>query len=294
VLEDATTNVVVATGTDRGGNEVSAEDTVTVETYLPFVEEPDPEISVVKTVDRPEAVEPGGVFNYTVVVTNTGSSTVTLTSVVDDKFGTVYEGEGIVLRPGESRQFNFQMTHKAEGEYKNTVVATAVDAHGGEATASDSARVVVRKSGISVVKSSDAPEGGVLAGSEVTYTYVVTNTGQVTLYDIVATDDKLGVVGEAATLAPGESVTFTVTTVLDETTTNVVVVTGKDKDGNQVRGEDTVTVETYLPYHENDPKPKKQNPPFLPYTGGTIAALIAASTVSMLIGGYLYKKSKED
>ncbi|MCL2503473.1 MAG: hypothetical protein FWE94_02535, partial [Coriobacteriia bacterium] len=88
----------------------------------------------------------------------------------------------------------------------NRVDVKGTDDRGNEAEAYDTATVEFTPVApeISVVKSSDAPEGGVLAGSEVTYTYVVTNTGRVTLYGVVATDDKLGVVGEAETLAPGE------------------------------------------------------------------------------------------
>ncbi|MCL2503953.1 MAG: hypothetical protein FWE94_05015 [Coriobacteriia bacterium] len=283
------TNRVDVVGTDDNGNETKAYDTATVEfSHVP------PIIEVTKEVDKPEAVEPGGIFNYTVVVTNTGSKAVTLTKVSDDKYGVLYEGADITLLPGGSEQFGFQMTHNLEGEYKNTVYATAVDDNGESITVSDDAKVIVRKSGISVTKTSDAPKGGVPYGSKVTYTYIVKNVGKITLYDVVATDNKLGIVGRVAKLEPGESVTFTKTTILNETTTNIVVAIGKDKDGNIVRDDDTVTVETFLPYNEDDPKyPKKQNPPLLPYTGGTIATLFIASGVSVLIGGYLRRRVEE-
>ncbi|MDD5645873.1 MAG: hypothetical protein PHW86_01745, partial [Candidatus Bipolaricaulis sp.] len=43
----------------------------------------------------------------------------------------------------------------------------------------------------------------------VTWTYVVTNTGNVTLTDILVTDDHLGTIGTVASLAPGETTTLT-------------------------------------------------------------------------------------
>jgi hypothetical protein len=52
----------------------------------------------------------------------------------------------------------------------------------------------------------DDPTGPeVPIGSEVTYTYVVTNNGLVPLHGIIVGDDKLGTICKAATLAPGES-----------------------------------------------------------------------------------------
>ncbi|MBC7220523.1 lamin tail domain-containing protein [Candidatus Bipolaricaulota bacterium] len=56
----------------------------------------------------------------------------------------------------------------------------------------------------------DTPPGPmVLAGSTVTWTYEVTNTGNVTLTDVVVTDDKAGPIGTIPTLAPGASATLT-------------------------------------------------------------------------------------
>jgi hypothetical protein len=52
----------------------------------------------------------------------------------------------------------------------------------------------------------DEPDGPVVpVGSEVTYTYVVTNNGLVPLIGIIVADDKLGTICKIPTLAPGES-----------------------------------------------------------------------------------------
>ncbi|MBS9773501.1 MAG: VCBS domain-containing protein, partial [Gammaproteobacteria bacterium] len=57
------------------------------------------------------------------------------------------------------------------------------------------------------------------AGSKVTYTFTVTNTGKVSVTDMVITDAKLGLTGDKAlkvggTLAPNESATVTATNIL--------------------------------------------------------------------------------
>ncbi len=46
-------------------------------------------------------------------------------------------------------------------------------------------------------------------GSVVTFTYIVTNTGNITLTNIVVTDNQLGVIGTIPSLAPGASATLT-------------------------------------------------------------------------------------
>ena len=56
-----------------------------------------------------------------------------------------------------------------------------------------------------------APGPMVLVGSTVTWTYEVTNTGNVTLTNIVVTDDQEGSIGTISSLAPGASQTLTKT-----------------------------------------------------------------------------------
>jgi len=211
-----------------------------------------PTLEVVKSVSPLEMNMPGGSFSYSVTVTNTSIEPVKVTLVEDDVYGVVYqwvaEAPEIWLAPDESRVFEFAMDHTTPGEYPNTVEATVVDNDGSSASASDDAVVNVWNPAIRVVKTSDAPDGIVARGTLVTYTYVVTNVGDVDLFDIVVTDDKLGVVGTLEMLAVGASETFTASAVLEDSTTNVVVATGEDKNGEKVSDDDTVTVETFVPF----------------------------------------------
>ncbi|MBW6469060.1 MAG: hypothetical protein K0B85_07895 [Coriobacteriia bacterium] len=57
----------------------------------------------------------------------------------------------------------------------------------------------------------DDPTGPeILVGGDVVWTYVVTNTGDVTLYDVTINDDDVGVVVVWSSIAPGDSQTATV------------------------------------------------------------------------------------
>ena len=90
---------------------------------------------------------------------------------------------------------------------------------------------------IQIVKTAgDAADGTTLRtdaiGAEVTYTYKVTNIGRTYLKDVTVTDDILGTIGTAGTLAPGASATLTKTAVISEDTTNIGTVTGTPCDNN--------------------------------------------------------------
>jgi hypothetical protein len=78
----------------------------------------------------------------------------------------------------------------------------------------------------------------------VTYTYVVTNTGDTTLLNVSVDDDKLGHVGDIPSLAPGQSVTLTKDAVLGEAgqLTNIGTAVGTDQLGAQVQDTDDETV----------------------------------------------------
>ena len=240
-------NIVTAKAVDNEGNEATAtaNASVTVTDVMPTLE-------VVKSVTPLEMNMPGGTFDYSVTVTNTSVEPVKVTLVEDDVYGIVYQWTAgapeIWLAPGESRVFEFSMDHTAPGEYPNTVDATVEDNEGNPASASDDAVVTVWNPAIQVVKSSDAPDGLVPRGTLVTYTYVVTNVGDVDLFDIVVTDDKLGEIGTLPFLAVGASETFTASAILEDTTTNVVVATGVDKNEDEVSDDDAVVVETFVPF----------------------------------------------
>ena len=94
---------------------------------------------------------------------------------------------------------------------------------------------------IEIVKTVD--EETVPIGTTVTYTYVVTNTGDTTLYDISVDDDIMGHIGDIEVLEPGQSVTLTKDFVVgDEPVTNVGTAEGEDILGHSVSADDDATV----------------------------------------------------
>ncbi|MFZ0547434.1 MAG: hypothetical protein WAM60_18455, partial [Candidatus Promineifilaceae bacterium] len=83
-------------------------------------------------------------------------------------------------------------------------------------------------------------------GTDVTYCYYMTNTGNVTASLHTVTDDQLGTVlgpGFPATVGPGNSAWFTVTTLITQTTVNSATWTTTDaQGGNAASASDSATV----------------------------------------------------
>lgn len=87
---------------------------------------------------------------------------------------------------------------------------------------------------IDIAESSDAPTTGVAPGTTVTYTYVVTNVGDVALMNAVVTDSQFGAVGVIpGPLAPGASQTLTTQAILTETTEDTSSVVASDAYGRE-------------------------------------------------------------
>jgi hypothetical protein len=77
----------------------------------------------------------------------------------------------------------------------------------------------------------------------VTYTYLVTNTGDTTLFDISVNDDVIGPIGTIDSLAVGASTTLTGTFVVgDSPTINIGTASGNDILGRTVTDEDDAVV----------------------------------------------------
>ncbi len=246
-------NVVTVTAVDNDQTVVD-DDAAAVVTFEDVL----PSLTVAKTAEPAWMIMPGGTFTYTAAVTNTSAERVQILSVSDDVAGTIYawdvEGPEVWLALDETREFTFTSDHTAPGVFTNTVTAVVADNEGNEASAMDSAQVVVTDPAISVVKSSNAPEKGIELGKPtlVTYTYVVKNIGDVPLFDVEVRDDQLGVIGTIDELAVDQTVTMTKSVTLTDGVTNVVTVTGYDEHENLVSDEDSVTIDSYLPFTEVD------------------------------------------
>jgi gliding motility-associated-like protein/uncharacterized repeat protein (TIGR01451 family) len=209
---------------------------------------PMPSISLIKTgtyVDN----APVGTYNagdqitYTFTVTNTGNVPLTNVTITDPKV-TVVGGPIATLAAGATNSNTFTATYTltqadiTAGSFTNT--ATVTGTHNGQTyTATDSDTKTFVMPSISLIKTGtyvdNAPVGTYNAGDQITYTFTVTNTGNVPLTNVTITDPKVTVVGgPIATLAVGatNSNTFTATYTLTQADitagsfTNTATVTG--------------------------------------------------------------------
>ncbi len=235
IINVDTTNVVIATGNAPTGDTVSDNDSASVDVI-------NPAIDVEKTAN-PTTILPGETVTYTYVVTNTGDVELTSIALNDDKLGTI-TCPSTTLAVGASMTCTATATINVDTT--NVVIATGNAPTGDTVSDNDSASVDVINPAIDVEKTANPTM--IRSGRTVTYTYVVTNTGDVTLTNVVLTDNKLGTITCPATeLVVGASMTCTKTAIITVDTTNVATVTGNAPNGDIVKDNDTAFVDVIHP-----------------------------------------------
>jgi uncharacterized repeat protein (TIGR01451 family) len=232
------TNVATVTGftTQQPNVPVSHTDDAVVEIIAP-------DITIIKTAGD---ASNGGVYTteafpsnvtYTYVVTNTGDTALSGITVKDDN-GTAATGDDFTVTcPKAALAIDESMTCSAvrtvNTHRTNIAVATGTSPAEDEVTDDDDAIVNVVTPSIKIVKTAGTAADGAsfttLAGP-VTYTYVVTNTGETALSGVIVTDDNgtPGTPGDdfsatcpKSTLAIGESMTCTKTVSVSTNRTNI-------------------------------------------------------------------------
>jgi len=162
-----------------------------------------PAIQVQKS--GPAEAHEGDTVTYTFKVTNTGDVALTNVTVVDDVLGNI----------GTINSLDVGATTTLTKDYKipspstsvdNTVTACGNDPLSLQVCDTDHHHLTPKHPAITVVKSGPATA---TAGQTITYTFVVTNTGDIDLTNVQVTDDKLGSVGTVASLPVGASTTLT-------------------------------------------------------------------------------------
>ena len=148
----------------------------------------------------------GSTVTFTYVVTNTGNVPLADVAVTDDKLGPIAGPSSAATptatacstspRPGPSRR----PPPPLAGQYTNTGTVTGTPAAGPPVTDSNPDNHFGDAPAIHLVKlvngqDDDTATGPhVAVGSTVTFTYLVTNTGNVPLANVVVADDKLGTI----------------------------------------------------------------------------------------------------
>jgi uncharacterized repeat protein (TIGR01451 family) len=171
----------------------------------------------------------GSTVTFTFVVTNTGDSTLAPVVVNDDVYGLI--GTIPTLAPGASQTLTYT-TPAMAGQHTNTATATGTPPTGAVVTDTDPGNYFGTAPAVDLEKhvngsDADTPTGPMVpVGSTVTFTFIVTNTGNTALTNVVVTDDVYGVIGTIPTLAAGASQTLTKTaTALAGQHTNIATVT---------------------------------------------------------------------
>ena len=213
-----------------------------------------PLISISKVADPLTLPEPGGLFTYTFVVTNTGLVPVTVTSVTDSVIGAITLPADVYLLPGESTaEFTATYTHTDDGVYPNTVTAKAVDDDQNEATATADASVTVTDvlPTVTLTKTADpitrAAPGGVFV-----FTLTITNTSVEPVTVTELTDDyplsaeALALIGQTIPAGGSISASYAVSLTEIGIYENTASVTVTDNEENTAADTDTEVVTVTL------------------------------------------------
>jgi uncharacterized repeat protein (TIGR01451 family) len=215
-------NLGTVTGETSSGESVSDEDPSHYRVHCPAV---NADIDIEKATNGHDAdaapgpsILQGGAVTWTYVVTNTGGVALTGVAVTDDKEGTITCPK-TTLAVGESMTCSKNGT-AGLGQYANVGSVTGTPQGGGtpvsdsdpshyNGTAQPVPAIDIEKA-TNGQDADQAPGPSIQEGNAVTWTYVVTNTGQVKLNGVAVTDNLEGAITcPKSTLQPGESMTCT-------------------------------------------------------------------------------------
>ncbi len=224
----------------------------------------------------------GEAINYSFRVTNTGNVQLINVTVIDPRLVAVVTCSPTTLAPGASANCTpasayLVTTADVAGGLPiiNTATATGTKPGGGTVTATDTVSTPTQKPGTpppppavsvspSIVVGKDATlndsdrDGRADAGETISYSFRVTNTGNVTLTNVTVTDPRLVAVVTCSptTLAPGASATCTPASAYLVTAAdvagglpiiNTATATGTPPGGGTVTATDTETTRTDAP-----------------------------------------------
>jgi uncharacterized repeat protein (TIGR01451 family) len=253
------TNLATATGRAPSTTVPVANGTDTVD--VPATEHPG--ISVVKSASPTTFSAPGTTLTYTYVVTNTGNETLSTVSLSDSKLGTIAGCAAATLAPTASTTCTAtHVTTQADldaGGITNVATATGQPPTGPAETGTSAVDVTANQTPGIVVHKSASPTSFSAPGQTITYSYVVSNTGNVTLNPVSLSDSKVPAANiscgtppvpghQPGPLAPGQSETCSgtyTTTAADlaaGSVTNLATVNGTTPSGGHETDTDTVKV----------------------------------------------------
>ena len=242
------TNIVTATVTPPVGPSRTVTDTGVVDVI-------NPAIAIAKTPDL-QLVRAGGTVTFTITVTNTGDVVLTNVTVSDPNAPACNRTIGS-LGVGETTSYTCVVTNVQAG-FTNVATATGTPPVGPPVTSSDPAVVQQINPAIAIAKTPDLQV--VPAGGTATFTIFVTNTGDITLTNVVVSDPLAPNCDRTiGTLGVGQSSSYTCTVPgVTQGFTNLATASGQPPVGPPVTSSDTAVVvlqATPTPTSTNTPTP---------------------------------------
>ncbi|MCP4304893.1 MAG: DUF11 domain-containing protein, partial [bacterium] len=230
------TNTASVVGDHPLGGSVSDDDSADVDVIAPA-------ISITKDPANQQVLA-GQDATFTITVTNTGDVDLSAVAVTDVSAPVCDNAIG-ALAVGQAITYSCDVT--AISDFTNTAAVSGLDPLGSPVSDSDDADVDVIAPDIQIEKTPDLQY--VVAGSDVTFTITVTNTGDVDLTDIAVTDVQAPVcdttVGD---LAAGASTSYDcIVTGVTADFTNTASVVGTHPAGGTVNDDDTADVDVIDP-----------------------------------------------
>src|SRR4051794_30211857 len=212
-------NAATVTGTDSLSRTVTASATVPVPVIRPA-------LTLAKSAAPTTVTAAGQTVSYSFLVTNSGDSTVSSISIGDTFTAPAGPVPTISCpapppAPGASTTctgtYTVTQADVDAGTIKNSAVASGADIVGGSvASSTSSATVTITRAPALTLRKTAAPTAVATAGQSISYSFVVTNSGNVTVHGIAISDAFASPAGPvptitcpATTLAPGASTTCT-------------------------------------------------------------------------------------
>ena len=214
---------------------------------------PAPELSIVKRALDTDFTAVGDVLSYEFDVENTGNVTINALSVSDDRIAVV-TCPVTTLAPDETTTCSASYTVTQEdlnaGSVTNIASADGTPSGGTLTPPTDTATVDgLQNPMLTLVKTALDTDFAAL-GDTLDYEYLVTNTGNVEISNIVISDDKIvSVTCPVTSLMPTETTVCTATYVVTQedldagSVTNIAAVSGTPAGGTLAPAEDTETVD---------------------------------------------------
>ncbi|WP_158800643.1 gliding motility-associated C-terminal domain-containing protein [Pedobacter sp. L105] len=239
---DQVTNMAKVTALSNLGTRVFDNSGTAVSNDLPTVV-PIPEMSSIALVKTGVYTADTNTINYTFTVTNTGTVTLKNVAMTDPKINVpfIFSPAGN-LAPGKTTVATAVYAVPADDKDVGEVINTAtVTANSSSKTVSDISGTAQNNDLPTVVIVSDRPavnlvKTGVLSndGNTVTYSFIINNTGDLTLQHLILTDAKLPgtlAIDPAQSVRPGASKTLTA----------IYTVTQAEKDAHRVVNSASIT-----------------------------------------------------